>query len=155
MKTIILYASKYGAAKEIAERLSKALGGAELCDLAKSQTPDISCYDAVVLGGSIYAGMVRKQVKTFASQNEKALEGKRLGLFLSGIAEDGENYFKSNFPESLVNSAAAKEMLGGIIDPKKAGAFERWIVAKVAKQSGYINTITDEKINAFAAMLVG
>jgi len=41
-------------------------------------------------------------------------------------------------------------MPGGIFDPAKANFLEKLIMKIVVKQSGYINTIDNEKISEFA-----
>ncbi len=154
MKTIILYAGKYGATREIARRLSQKLGGAELNDLRKNALPSLEGYDCVVLGGSIYAGMLRKEAKSYAAKNIGALSSKRLGLFVSCAAKTGgEKFLAENYPAELMDAAKAKDFLGGIFDPEKANAFERFIIKTVMKSSAYFESIDDEKIAKFAEEL--
>ena len=154
MKTIILYASKHGAAAEIARRMAEKIGGAALHDLKKSGVPSIGEFDCVIVGSSLYAGMMRKEAKTFVTRNADALRGKKLGLFLSGLEAGREKeYFDANFPAEILRAAKAAGFLGGIYDPKKAGVVERLIMKAVAKQSAYVNTINDSKIDQFVKAL--
>lgn len=155
MKTLILYASKYGAAGEIARLIAQRMDDAVLHDLKQESAPDLNRFDCVIIGSSLYAGMIRKEAKTYMAQNEGALREKRLGLFLSGVgAERADGYFKANFPAGLLREAKAASFLGGIYDPAKAGALERLIMKLVAKQGGYINTIDREGIGRFAEELI-
>ena len=150
MKTLILYASKYGATREIAQRIAKKMDGAVLCDLKERDIPPLTEFDRVICGAPLYAGSIRKEAKTFLAKNADELSAKKLGLFLSGFAaDDSENYFEKNFPEKLVRAAKAKELLGGIFDPRKASAPERFIIKIVMKQTGYIERINDENIAKF------
>lgn len=154
MKTLILYASKYGAAREIAHRISKNINGAVVCDLKQKDIPPLEQFDCVVIGGSLYAGKLRKDVKAFVTYNSNALCGKKLGLFLSGLdASKEQSYFESNFAMSVLASAKAKSFLGGVFDPQKTNAFERFIMKTVAKQSGYTSNILDSEIERFAETL--
>lgn len=154
MKTLILYASKHGASREIAHRISKNISGATVCDLKQKDIPPLEQFECVIVGGSLYAGMLRKEAKLFVSQNADALRSKKLGLFLSGMNANGEQaYFESNFPKDVLSAAKAKSFLGGVFDPQKAGAIERMIMKAVAKQSGYSSDILDDKIEKFAETL--
>jgi len=156
MKTLILYATKHGAAREIARRISERFNGAEACDLKQNAIPDLSGYDCVIFGSSIYAGMMLKEARIFLSQNAGALQGKRLGLFISGMGTDNEKEVLSSvFPEGLLNSAKAAGILGGIFDPQKAGVFGRFIMKIASKQSGYRDTIDDDKIGEFVKAVRG
>ena len=155
MKTIILFATKYGAAREIAQRMASKIDGAVTHDLKQNGTADITGFDCVIIGSSVYAGSIHKEVKTFISQNIDALQGKRLGLFLSGLETgEGKKAFDNNFPPEIVQSAKAASLLGGIFDPKKAGMAERIIMKAITKKSEYIDTIDDSKIEQFAEAMI-
>lgn len=154
MKAIILYATKHGAAKEIAERIAKRLPGSMIYDLKDGGIPPVSQFDCVVLGSSIYAGAIHKEAKTFLTNNADTLRDKCLGLFLSGMdASREKEFFDANFPAEVLQTATVKSFLGGIFDPKKAGLIERFIMKAVAKQSAYSDTILDDKIGQFAEVI--
>ena len=155
MKTLILYATKYGAAREIAERISDRMGGVVLHDLKQSSMPDLAGFDCVIIGSSLYAGSIRKEAKAFLAQHISSLRQKTIGLFLSGMAAGDEaKYFADNFPGDILQSAKASRFLGGIFDPKKAGRMERMVIKIVTKKSEYTNTIDEEKIRTFAETMV-
>ena len=150
MKTIIVYATKHGAAGEIARRIANRMSGAVLHNLGQGMAPSLADFDCVIIGSSVYAGMIRKEAKAFLSKNADALRQKKLGLFLCGLEAGGEKrFFDTNFPPDLLRTAKAAGFLGGIYDPKKAGAMERLVMKMVAKQSAYANTIDDGKIEQF------
>ena len=151
MKTLILYASKHGAAKVIAGRIAKHIPDAVLYDLKGGGIPPISQFDCVIIGSSIYVGSIHKEAKAFLAQNAGVLQSKRLGLFLSGLQDNEEKaFFEANFPAEILQAAVAKSFMGGVFDPKKAGVMERFMIKVVAKLPGYTNTISDEKIRQFA-----
>ena len=152
MKTLILYATKYGAAAEIARRIANKMDGAVVQDLKQSETPDISGFDCVVVGSSVYAGMFRKEAKAFLSQNAEVLRQKRVGLFVSGMSTGEEQaVFAGNVPHDVLQSAKTAVFLGGIFDPKKVNFAERLIMKAAAKHSAYTETIDDGKIGQFVA----
>jgi menaquinone-dependent protoporphyrinogen oxidase len=153
MKTIIIYATKYGAAAEIAQRIAKKIDNAVAHNL-KQGIPSLEGFDCIIFGSSVYAGMIRKEAKAFLAKNINILQDKKLGIFLCGIGETGEKtFFDSNFPPDILQKAKAASFLGGIFDPKKAGAIERFIIKIVTKKTGYIDTINDEKIEQFVSMM--
>ena len=155
MKTLILYATKHGAAAEIARRIADKMTGVAVCDLKESGVPGLAGFDCVIIGSAVYAGMICKEAKVFLSQNADALLGKALGLFLSGMDASRETAcFEANFPMELLQAAKAARCLGGIFDPKKANGMERLIMKAAAKQSGYADTIDDGKIAQFAEEMV-
>jgi len=151
MKTLILYAGKHGAAAEIARRIASNLPEAATHDLGRGDAPDLGGFGCVIVGSAIYAGMIRREARAFAAQNAQALQGKTLGLFLSGMDASQEGTcFAANFPPELLRAAKATAFPGGIFDPKKAGVMGRLIMKAATKQSGYTNSIDDGKIARFA-----
>ena len=150
MKTIIIFATKHGAAGEIARRIANKIDGAVVHDLKQGSTYSLEGFDCVIIGSSLYAGRIRGEAKAFLSQNANALQGKKLGLFLSGLeASQEKTYFDTNFPPDILRTAKAATFLGGIFDPKKAGLMERLVMKVVSKNSAYVNTIDDNKIEQF------
>lgn len=156
MKTLILYASQYGTTEKCARMLAEALpGGADLRALKGGATPDLSGYDAVVLGSSIRVGQVLKPAKQFIQNGAGALAQKKLGLFLcSGMPEDVSQQFEQNFPAPLLQHAAAKGAFGGEFLQEKMGFFAKGIVKMVSGSAGKsAPSIDEEAIKAFAAQL--
>ena len=152
MKTLILYASKYGAGQSAAQMLAVSLDEATLCNVRHESPPPLENFEFVIIGGSIYAGSVHKKLKLFITENSKELINKTKGIFLTCFSEN-QNYFEKNFPKELLESVENKEILGGIFDPEKAGKLECFIIKNIMKQKDYINTLNDEKINNFIKKL--
>jgi len=152
MKTLILYATKYGASKEIASRIAKKMDNATICDIKRGEIPPLADFDCIIVGSSVYAGSIRKEAADFVNANDKILCEKTLGIFLSGIGAD-ETSFSKNFPQNMLASVKSKVFLGGIFDPAKANGFERLIMKMVTKQKGYMETIDDEAIVRFVAAI--
>jgi len=151
MKTLILYATKYGAAAEIARRIAIQIDGAILHDLKQKSIPEVSEFDCVIIGSSLYVASIRKEAKTFLSEYEITLRDKLIGLFISGLDTEStpQTYFENNFPQELLSAAKATCFPGGIYDPEKAGWFERFLMKAVKKTTAYSNTIDDSLIKQF------
>lgn len=153
MKTLILYATKHGAVRKIAEMIAERLPGSTVCDVNSGTIPNLSEYDSVVLGGSLMAGQISKTLKEYAVQHSAELKKLRLGLFVSGLDESKEADYLANFPAELLAAARAKRFLGGIYDPSKCGFIERMIMKAVAKVSAYTETIDPGRVSLFAKEL--
>ncbi len=134
MATLIAYASKHGVTEKCAKELQKRLpGGADLFNL-KNGTPDLSKYDAVVLGTSVYAGMPRKQLKNFAAKFQDSLSKKKLGLFLCCMSdgEQAKKQLEAVYSSDLRKAACAQGVLGGGFNVSDMGTFEKFIVKKIS-----------------------
>lgn len=133
MATLIAYATKHGCTEKCARELQKQLGKADLWNL-KDGEPDLSKYDTVILGASVYATMPRKPIKAFAQKHTQELKSKKLGLFLCCMAdgEQGEKQLAAAYPPELRSAARAKGVLGGGFNISDMGTFERFVVQKVS-----------------------
>ena len=155
MKTLIAYATKYGTAEECAKMLADALtDGADLINLSAGQHANPADYEAVVVGGSIYAGMLRKQVKHFCQKYKKELLNVRFGCFLCKAAplSESRDEFTNNFDSDLLAHASAKSSFGGELHPDKMSFLDRLVLGAVGKQSGGMKPphIDKEKVRSFA-----
>lgn len=133
MKTLILYASKYGCTEKAAFLLKARLGEADVINLKDTKVPALAAYDNVILGGSIYYGKIRKEMAVFTSKFEQELSGKRLGLFICAgmTGEKAEQELQQAYPEALYKKALAKGILGDEIYPEKISAIDKWILRMV------------------------
>ncbi|WP_055666678.1 flavodoxin domain-containing protein [Desnuesiella massiliensis] len=151
MSTLIAYATKYGFTKTCAEMLAKKLDEkTDICDLS-SDRPNLAQYDKVIIGGSIYAGRIRKPVARFCMENLNALKSKKLGFFICGMADgdDAQKQLESSFPRELLSSAVAKESFGGEYDFKKMNFLERFIIKRISGSDKNQCRIMKENITRF------
>lgn len=98
---IVIYASKTGNTRKIAQYIAEKTGSA-LTDL-KKDSPDLSAHDVVVFGSGVYAGRPSKAVKKFVLENSGPLSGKKVAFFLSCMFDDDKgaeqlNKITSDFP---------------------------------------------------------
>lgn len=157
MKTLIVYATKYGAAREAATRLAAQLPGAEVVQLQKGTAPpDLAPYDAVAVISSVYAGMLRGEAKEFCQANAGTLAGKHLALLTCQASADDtvQATLEANLPAELVQGAAVTASLGGQLDSAKLKFIDKTIFNAVAKKGGMaIPQLNDEAIARAAAVL--
>ncbi len=153
MKYAILYASTHGAAREAAEFLKARLHCADIYDIKKNRDPDLSTYDAIVVGGSVHAGMVQGAVRKILTKEADTLMAKRLGLYLCCMYENetAERQFEEAFPAPLRAHAVARGLFGGKLDLEKMGFFARVIVKKIAGVTESISKMNFAAMEKFAA----
>ena len=139
MKTLIAYGTKHGTAEECAEILSKKLDGeVDVINLKKKTPENLSAYDKIIVGGSIYAGQIIGEVKSFCANNLTILKEKPLGLFLVCMSDD-ESYIETtitnSFSSELAGHAIARGSFGGAFHFSKMNFFEKGIIKMVTKQA--------------------
>ncbi len=155
MSTLIAFASKYGFTKTCAEILGKKLEGkVDICDLRRNH-PDLTKYDKVIIGGSIYAGKIRKPVMSFCSDNQNTLKDKKTGFFICGMAkeDDAQKQLESSFPKELLATAAAKGFFGGECNYDKMNFIEKFIMKKITGSEQSQSRIAEENITRFAGLM--
>jgi len=140
-QVLVAYATKYGATGEIAEKIRQVLQDAGLqadVSLVK-EAPNVSAYDAVVLGSAVYMGGWRKEAVKFLKDNETALEELPVWIFSSGPAGEGD-------PVELLDGWRLPEKLQPIADriqPRDIAVFHGKVdIEKVSRLEKYmINTV--------------
>ena len=152
MKTLIVYSSKYGTTEKCAQRIQNQLGeGCDLVNLSDKQTTDLSAYDTIMLGSSIYAGKMRPDVVKFVSDQENVLRDKSFGVFLCCKDEGAEalRYIEDNLPQWAWDQAFLKTSLGHEVNLDKMNFFERGLfkfIFKVKESYSKLDEANIEKL---------
>ena len=89
MKIMVVYASKYGATQEIAERIGEKLrtmgNDVEIRSTRMfGPATDLTRYDAFIIGSSVYSGSWLPEATDFVRQNQQLLATRPVWLFSSG-----------------------------------------------------------------------
>ena len=154
MKTLIIYASKYGCTADCAAYLKDKLSsGATLIDINKTNKQiELEHFSTVIIGGSIYASQLySKELRMFCKNNIDTLCKKKIGIFLccAQIAEANE-FFTKNFPADLLGHAKAIEVFGSEARLKKMKFLDKSILKAVTKGNFSSFKISYENIENFA-----
>lgn len=156
MKTLIVYRSKHGCVEKCSKELKDRLSGDIVTvDLKKEKVPDLSTFDNIIIGGSIYAGRIEKEVTDFWLKNINELREKKIGLFICGMKdeESGKTQLDNSFPEELLSKAVAKGYFGGEVIFSKMNFFEKFIIKTVTKNDKDVSNILSENIVKFAQVM--
>jgi menaquinone-dependent protoporphyrinogen oxidase len=135
MKCLIIYCSSHGTTEKVVGVLTENLTGEVVSvDLNHDKgIIDLKKFDAVVIGGSIHAGMIQRRIKRFIQTHHDELLEKELGLFLVCMREGdmAVEQFNNAFPQILRKNAVALGLFGGEFLVSKMNFFERQVVKKV------------------------
>ncbi|HMK45444.1 MAG TPA: flavodoxin domain-containing protein [Methanocella sp.] len=144
MKALVVYGTRSGATKQIADEIGKTLeeqGYATTVRDAK-QTNDLRAqdFDLVIVGSSIWATMWKRQTMGFLKRNRKALAGKKVALFSSGLA--GGDPAQAGYARKSVEKVAAKfpeirpismACFGGLVDFDSPNFLARFMAGAMKK----------------------
>jgi menaquinone-dependent protoporphyrinogen oxidase len=157
-KVLVGYASKYGATKEIAEKIGEAL---KKDDIAVDVLPlknikKLAEYQAAVIGSAVYIGQWYKPAAKFFKKNEKALAAMPVWIFSAGPSGKGDPIELSKgwkYPIALkpiIDNINPREIavFHGTLNVEKMSGLEKWVVQRVGGDFGDFRDW--EMINAWA-----
>jgi menaquinone-dependent protoporphyrinogen oxidase len=145
-KVLVAYASKYGATKEIAEKIGQLLhdNGLDVDVLSVKQVDKLEPYGAVVLGSAAYIGQWRKEASRFLKDNMNTLAEKPTWLFSSGPTGEGDavELMKGwRYPGRLQQSIDRIKprditVFHGVLKSEKMNFLEKWMIKNVKSPLG-------------------
>lgn len=113
LKTLVLYASKYGTTQKVAEYLSLVLGPARYCTSTEFQ-PEYEDFDFIIIGSPIYSGKILPEISKFLEDHADWLQSKKVALFSTSISpEEGKE--KLDEIEKTLGNVTSKKALGGTL----------------------------------------
>lgn len=152
MRTLILFSSKYGFTERVANILADHIDGdvvVERC--VKDYSVDLTKFDNVIIGSSIYVGKPDIAVLDFCDSYQRLLMNKRLGFFVTGgMPNEAMDVIHKTFPENLVGRAKAKGYFGHAYDFEKMRFFDKLATRLIARISESEIKILGHEIEAFA-----
>lgn len=168
MKTLVMYGSKYGATEICAKKIAQKLGaGVDLVNLKSQKEVALAKYDTIIVGSSIYAGQMRKEVRTYIKAHESELAQKKIGIFLSCFDEKamGE-YIEKNIPQTIRQQVKGNVCCGGALYFEKMNFLEKFLLKQISKTThtsdrampevdgkNNVNMISEDKINHFVTQM--
>jgi menaquinone-dependent protoporphyrinogen oxidase len=130
MKVLVVYATRHGATRGIAERVAKVLEREGLSvRLADAEDPvAASGYDAFVVGGAAYMGHWLKPATEFVHDHETVLARRPTWLFSSGpvgtelVDKKGQDVVRASIPKEFADLETrihprAEQVFFGAFDP--------------------------------------
>ncbi|MFR1709563.1 MAG: flavodoxin domain-containing protein [Clostridium sp.] len=148
MKTLIVYASRYGCTKECAEGLSKLISGDVTVININNKVKEIKSFDTIIIGGSIYMGKIQKDISNFCKQNKNILLRKKIGLFICCYTPIEQTDFINNFYDSdLLRHSKINSILGGEMRYDKMNFFYKKLFQSLNKIEGFKKGVIEPSIS--------
>ncbi|SIQ09081.1 menaquinone-dependent protoporphyrinogen oxidase [Alkalispirochaeta americana] len=153
MKTLIVYATRYGATEKASRTLARQLhGDITLVNLVREDAPNPGTYDQVLIGGSIYAGSIQKEVRQFCTAHQEQLLCQTIGLFVCCREEHtAREQLETSLGVDLVAHATSTGSFGYEFDFSSMNIFFRLVIRILAKTKESQFNLREEKIKEFAA----
>lgn len=162
MRVLVVYGTKMGGTKGLAETVADTLRD-ESFDVVvapAAEVDDVTGYDAVVVGGALYALRWHRDARRFVRRHRRALSQVPVWLFSSGPLDDsateddippvrsvraamdrvgarGHVTFGGRMPADATGfpaGAMARDNAGDWRDPEQVGAWARGIAASLRRE---------------------
>ncbi len=145
-KVLVLYASKYGSTKEMAERIGQTFIESGMTttikNIKEAESPEE--YDVIIIGSAVYVGKWRGEASKYLKKYQEILARKKVWFFSSGptgVGDPQELTEGWKFPAGLADvtkriNPVDIALFHGAVDIKKLGFLMKWMVKKVKAPIG-------------------
>jgi menaquinone-dependent protoporphyrinogen oxidase len=145
MKTLILYKSKKGMTKKLAELVSQELKSAALYNL-NDFNGELNDYEKIIIGSPVYIGKIDKQIKKFIDLNFPSLKTKSTRFFLCGMNYDNtQDVVGLNFSAEQAKTFKI-DYIGGAYNFEKLNFLQKFIIKKVSGETESREVVLQERL---------
>ncbi len=133
MKALVVFGSKHGSTKKIAEEISSMLKN-EGFDVhmanAEEEIHDVEQFDLAVVGSAVYLGSWLKEPTEFVRKNQAILKDKPVWFFTCGLHPEDA---RSVNPKAIVEFKGTigprdHQFFSGSLDPNDLGRLHRMLI---------------------------
>ncbi|TLG73839.1 flavodoxin domain-containing protein [Culicoidibacter larvae] len=163
MDSLIIYGGKYGTTEDCAQKVAAQLDGEVVVSAVKDfSAEDLAAAKRVIVGTSIYAGSLNKEVADLLLSKRDLLLQKDFAFFVCGMRdyEESMNFIRESFDPELLQHAQAYAFLGGQYQFDKMNFFEKQVIKMVTKKEGNpvsgkenVSSLSEERLAAFINQL--
>ncbi len=158
MNTLIIFATKNGSVKEVAQLIKQEIAGkVKIVDINKEKVMDISNFDNILIGSSIYFGQINRKIKNFIFLHRPEILHRKFGIFLMAgepKKEIMDRQIKDAIPNDLYTKAEVISVIGSEIQLEKFSWLVRFILKYVRKVKSSYKDIDKQKIKEFTNKFV-
>ncbi len=134
-KWAVLFGSRYGSTRDASLWVSEGMGGiADAYD--GRENPDLSSFDAIIVGSGIYTGKIDQPLSAFLAKNGPAFSNRIKALFI--VCGQGDTPTAQGFLEGLAKSCGTKppltKVFSGRLTKRLLNAADYKIEEEVAKK---------------------
>jgi menaquinone-dependent protoporphyrinogen IX oxidase len=107
-KWAVLFGSRYGSTRDASLWISEGMGGiADVFDVREN--PDLSAFDAIIVGSGIYMGKIDPPLAAYLAKNGSAFSNRIKALFV--VCGQGDTPTGQGFVEGLAKACGAKPVI--------------------------------------------
>ena len=160
MKTVRIYSTTQGTTEKVAAYIAEKLkeDKVTIVKLKKNTRVNLSDYDRIILGGSIYLGEIQAVMSKFCNDNfEELLDNENLGIFVCGIETElirQDEELEMAFPKKIFQHAAATAFVGGEIIFEKLNPTQKFIAKNMLKVDKSIEFFKYDAMDIFVNQLL-
>lgn len=147
MNTVLLYSSKYGTTKKCAELLAQKLTQCTLISLDAQPDFDVTDYQNIIIGTSVYMGQIRKTVKNYLTNHVDLLKSKNVSYFF--CCNDTTDHL-TLVPDQLKTESTIITQFGFELNQSKMNFFDGLVTKMIAKTSETVSMIKFDAIESMA-----
>lgn len=147
-RTLIVYSTKYGSTRQLADKLARVLGPATAVTPAEF-CPQHREYESVVLGSPLYGEKILPEIEDFVANHCGWLQTKRVALFAAGLMPFAACL--EGIRTALGDCVVWNGMFGGVLDPAAVDEADLLALQKFVKLTGICVAYRDCRDNAALA----
>lgn len=133
--TCVLYVSRYGTTRDIAQALARILGPARASPLEEFTAASCTC-EFVVIGTPVFGEVPDPHVTRFAEENREWLAQRKVALFTSSLAPDSRGRYRASLSRLIGPSLVSGASLGGRLDVASLDTTDRATMEAFANTTG-------------------
>ena len=127
-RVLIVYASKKGSTREVAQAIADRLevDGLRTVVQPASDRVDLGAFDAVVIGGALYMGRWHRDARRFLHRHRRVLGTMPVAVYAMGPTTMADHAVASSLGQLERGLASAREVspvavgvFGGVVDPAR------------------------------------
>lgn len=154
MKSAVVYATRHGTSRKVADRIATALGDCETYSIQEARNLDPAAFERIVLGCSIHAGNSPKSMRDFCRRHREALLARPLALFLCSMnPKEREHNRDVAYPKELRNHALACELVGGEYLVDRMNFVERFLVRRFSGATSSLSMLDEAAMERLVTAL--
>lgn len=161
MSIAIVYASRYGTTRSVAESVAARINErgrsrATLLDAGTARRADCPADPIIVVGLPIYGGSTLAPIARFLERHERKLLERRIAFFMSCLytGPRAESQLADAVPSVLLAHAYGRYFVGGRVDFSELRPLHRFIMRRIGAVSGDVDKLDQAEVDRMVRDLV-
>jgi len=136
MKTIIIYSTKHGFTKTVAEQLNKMIDDSvQLFDTNEVTYEVISDAEKIIFGSPVYSGKLRRDMVDLINKYKTDLVEKTIGMYVCSVNEfKTTSYLEQSLSKGFINHLSSVVCAGYGVDFDQMKLFEKVAIRTIIKK---------------------